>query len=1076
MPLDELQNLLQSIEPSAHLVEPIVLRRVVRLDRRLQGWRFLIPHDFSYTIDRDRLLAFVDLSELSVPPGSDLPRRLILLAQPDEDEIETEAQRRTLQERYCRSLFHACVHLELDRQIIRNGWGDDWVEERKNEIGQIEFAEIHEVLLKSNLLFYPPSEIEIFVEFAALWLELKYFASEDRAIYFPAIRNWQAIDDILLRYVDHPGLIERVLQGLGSRTELVAPHDEVASQSKASKTSHADRIPITVSRLRMAKAAHAASLGNSVKAILSYLSVARRAFDDIRIEAELAAEEELTRLSERLQNVFVLNDDETAKWRELLKALSVPAGDGYWSTEARLLYDLQKVCTEQERGVYRLDLVDWIRTFGRRPMRRPLPLMQDALTLRHLRTVQRRIPLVRLSRDEQVRLGRLVEAVLPRIESRFRDRLRVLVTDVFDEVGFVPKNLLEEISRKKLTEELLDRIVERSYITMGDLRDAISKNDLKLTDVTRISEVVFGDIILRADRKFDMVLDGIYRRGAIYLRWPQALSSLVFGTNIGRRMTRHLFIPFGGAYLTIEFLRHLAAMISGDHDHADLTSHTHDPVVDAAGGGAAAHLIQDEVVSKGIDYPLYAGVLLLGTWISLLIERPDFREWNLNVLSKTWKTLRHLVVEFPSQVLHSESVQRMLGSRTFAVVRSYILEPGLIVFILSALVWAGGNPWSWHLMLDVYLVTALFLNSPVGRFVSERTVDLMVRAWQEFKMHIFAALIQWIVDLFDWMLMILERMVYTVDEWLRFRSGDAAAMRAVKLAGGVVWFFVSYVVVFIFTLLVEPQINPVKHFPVVTVSHKIIIGAYPEFVRQLTPFMGLGQARSVALTTMWLIPGVFGFLFWELKENWRLYSANRSRLIRPESIGHHGETMLRLLRPGIHSGTFPKAFGSLRRILRKGRPSDESRMQRKQAGIHHAEEAVRHFVERELIELLESVHFLPESSLSVGFVHGATNRIDLELIRDDQLDSPARITWEYDHGVLTGRIEPAGWINDLTEADRDVFIEAMEHLFQLAGVQQVQGDLPISVSPPLVWEEAVARWNRIGKERYEPCQVITVDT
>lgn len=1075
MPLVELQNLLQSIEPSAHLVEPIVLRRVVRLDRRLQGWRFVIPHDFSYTIDRDRFLAFVDLSELSIPPGSDLPRRLILLAQPDEDEIQSESQRRSLQDRYCRSLFHACIHLELDRQIIHNGWGDDWVQERKDEIGQIEFAEIHEVLLKSNLLFYPPTEIEVFVEFAALWLELKYFASGDRAIYFPAIRNWSAIDEILLRYVDHPALMQRMQDVLGRRPESSDSRDEVTFQSGSLQFPHEERLPETVCRLRMAKAAHAASLGNCVKAILSYLSVAGRAPDEIRIEAEEAAENELTRLAERLQNVFVLNDDETATWRELLKALSAPAGNGYWSNEARLLYDLQKVCLEQERGVYRLDLVDWIRTFGRRPLRRPLPLMQDALTLRHLRTVQRRIPLARLNRDQQLRLQRLVEAVLPRIENRFRDRLRGIVTDIFDDVGFVPTNLLEEISRKKLTEELLDRIVERSYITMGDLRDAISKNDLKLTDVTRLSEVVFGDIILRADRKFDMALDGIYRRGAIYLRWPQALSSLVFGTNLGRRMTRHLFIPFGGAYLTIEFFRHLTAKLSGEHDHAELTSHTHDQMVEAAAGGAASQLVHDELATKGIDYPLIAGVLLLGTWISLLIERPDFRQWNLNVLKKSWKVLRHLVVEFPSQVIHSESVQRILASRTFAVVRSYLLEPGFLASILSALAWAGGNAWSWRTTFEAYLVTALFLNSPVGRFVSERTVDLLVRAWQEFKMHIFAALIQWIVDLFDWMLMILERMVYTVDEWLRFRSGDSAVMRVVKLAGGVLWFFVSYVVVFIFTLLLEPQINPVKHFPVVTVSHKIILGAYPEFVRQLTPFMGLNQARSVVLTTMWLIPGVFGFLFWELKENWRLYSANRSRLIRPEPIGHHGETMLRLLRPGIHSGTFPKAFAVLRRILRKGRPSDESRMQRKQAGIHHAEEAVRHFVERELIELLESVHFLPDARLSVGFVHGATNRIDLELIRDDQLDSPAMITWEYDDGVLTGRIEPAGWISDLVDADRDVFIEAMEHLFQLAGVQVVKGDVPLSVTPPLVWDEAVARWNQVRKERFAPLQVITVD-
>ena len=46
------------------------------------------------------------------------------------------------------------------------------------------------------------------------------------------------------------------------------------------------------------------------------------------------------------------------------------------------------------------------------------------------------------------------------------------------------------------------------------------------------------------------------------------------------------------------------------------------------------------------------------------------------------------------------------------------------------------------------------------------------------------------------------------------------------------------------------------------------------------------------------IPGIFGFLAWELKENWRLYAANRPPRLKPVVLGHHGETMRGLLRPG----------------------------------------------------------------------------------------------------------------------------------------------------------------------------------
>ena len=90
-----------------------------------------------------------------------------------------------------------------------------------------------------------------------------------------------------------------------------------------------------------------------------------------------------------------------------------------------------------------------------------------------------------------------------------------------------------------------------------------------------------------------------------------------------------------------------------------------------------------------------------------------------------------------------------------------------------------------------------------------------------------------------------------------------------------IWFFVSYVTAFAFTLLMEPQINPIKHFPVVTVSHKLLFTSVPLIVGQLSPYLGDARADTIAWSTIWLIPGVFGFLVWELKENWRLYAANR---------------------------------------------------------------------------------------------------------------------------------------------------------------------------------------------------------
>ena len=75
-----------------------------------------------------------------------------------------------------------------------------------------------------------------------------------------------------------------------------------------------------------------------------------------------------------------------------------------------MLYDLQKVCIEQERNVYRLDLVEWVRTFGKRPIRRPLPLLRDALMIRHLRTALGRLATAQLARDEREHVAALLKA------------------------------------------------------------------------------------------------------------------------------------------------------------------------------------------------------------------------------------------------------------------------------------------------------------------------------------------------------------------------------------------------------------------------------------------------------------------------------------------------------------------------------------------------------------------------------------------------------------------------------------------------------------------------------------------
>jgi hypothetical protein len=1037
---ETLRDLLQSVEPAVQLVEPRILRRVIRLDRRLPGFGLSVLRRKSYAIERDRLLAFVDRSELDLAPAVDLPRVVILLARPSDDELRDPALAESILHRYGRLLLHASAKVELEERLAEEGERDACVARRKAEIGETEFAEIRSVLIKDEFLFPAPTDLETYCEFAATFVELYHLAPQELAFYFPAVRDWDAIDRTISHDIEHGLLYERLRSG-GLTAGAAPVVDEVTNFAEPAPR---QGLIVTLAEFRrlQAKAEHIAAVGNSVKAAIEHSRAALVAPPGYAGEARMAALGEVLRLAKRLQHVLRLPEEEAEPWSETLQHLLAPAAEGFWSDEARLLYDLQKVCVEQERGVYRLDFVDWIRTRGKRPLRRPLPLLRDALMVRHLRTARRRIATARIPLADRERLKELLEEVVERIEHRSRDRFRPVIATVLQQVGLVPQNVPEEVARRKLVEELLDRIVEHSYLNMGTLRDALSKNDLKLPDVLSLVDLVQGDRLLRADKKLDRRLDGVYRRGAIYQRWPQTLSSLAFGTQFGRFLTRHLALPFGGAYLALEFMLHVAAEIKKFVPSApDVVEQVPD----------------EHTMHESFAWGFYGGVLLLGVWLWLLIHRAEFRAFTIALFQRVWRIGKRVFIDFPARIIRSEVVQRILNSHAYTAIHNYVIRPGIATALAYLGLYTLGERWSQRGIFELFLIVALVLNSSVGRYVTEMTGDLVVRAWHELRIRVLGAVLQSIIDLFHALAVTLERVIYTVDEWLRFRAGDSRAMQSLKLVGSIAWFFVAYVIVFVFTLLIEPQVNPIKHFPVVTVSHKFILPTSPAVVKLLTQYIG-NWAVPVGTLIITLIPGVFGYLVWELKENWRLYAANRPKKLGPLAIGSHGETMLRLLRPGFHSGTLPKAFAALRRAARKREgQGDTNALTRRQTAIHHVEKDLRRFVERELLSLLEQAGFLEQVPLVIRSVHAATNRIDVELERADEPGAAARLSWEEDAGKLVGVISALGWIDNLTAAQRQVFASALAGLFQRSGVEVVGGAVKPSLAP-IAWDEWVAWW------------------
>ncbi|HVW01236.1 MAG TPA: hypothetical protein VHB77_12880, partial [Planctomycetaceae bacterium] len=354
----------------------------------------------------------------------------------------------------------------------------------------------------------------------------------------------------------------------------------------------------------------------------------------------------------------------------------------------------------------------------------------------------------------------------------------------------------------------------------------------------------------------------------------------------------------------------------------------------------------------------------------------------------------------------------------------------------------------WTVVAGIFLVCELILNSRTGRDLGELGAEWAEYALRRVGWRLFVSLFEFVMGAFKRILNALERLLYAVDEWLRFRSGESDLMLAAKAVLGLVWAMFAYVIRFAVTLLIEPQINPIKHFPVVTVSHKIILPMAPFGARLLAPTLGKVFANTVAGTTAFLLPGVFGFLVWELKENWRLYAANRRSELQPVVIGEHGETLIRLMKPGFHSGVLPKLYGKLRRAKRKTEEGHEhTRASKYVDKLQHLEEAIRRFVERDLLSLLHESRTWDGLPVEVGEIEIASNSLRIELRAPTLSQYGMWIAFQEQSGWLAASVLNAGWLVKLDGARMAVLSGTLTGFYRKGGVDLVREQIDACFEP-----------------------------
>ena len=462
----------------------------------------------------------------------------------------------------------------------------------------------------------------------------------------------------------------------------------------------------------------------------------------------------------------------------------------------------------------------------------------------------------------------------------------------------------------------------------------------------------------------------------------------------------------------------------------------------------------------------------MGAFYLLLLHVPVVRTATWTGCKLLWHIVRGIFYDGPLWMVDLPRVRAFLEWGPVRWFRRWVLR-SLLLSLAALLLWSPFDrlPGLWdnvEVAGIVFVLGLVFFNTPLARRTEEALTDWSARNWNSL-LYLAMGLLTWVIDVFKVVLDHLERAIYAVDEWLRFREGDSRFSLSWKLALGPIWFFVTYAVRIIIHLFVEPTVNPVKHFPAVTVGAKMLIPVIPAMTVAITetlrPFLGVALAGAIAGAVVILLPGIFGFAVWEFKENWKLYQANRSKNLRPVMIGHHGETMARLLRPGFHSGTVPTAYRKLRRAVRDG---NARKVHSQRDGLHHVAEAVAHFAQRELLALLKQSKHGGGLELEVGKVMLATNRIRIELLC--KIGEPMRLSFFEHAGTLTAVMDCPGWLRKLPDDQAAVVRTALAGWYQLAGADVVPAEVGSPETAKISWDAWVAMWAKDQQGQPELCQ------
>ena len=391
--------------------------------------------------------------------------------------------------------------------------------------------------------------------------------------------------------------------------------------------------------------------------------------------------------------------------RAAVARLLTPAAAGGWPVERRLLYELQRACLAVERTNYTVDVLEWMRSLGRRRLKRPLPKTRWVK-----RTTGRR-------RRSATPTGYWPGSTTPYAgcsptpstartpgpaPTSGRTWSRSWTTSASCRNRSPSGGRGRSWSRSSSTEPC-----RRGFLRVGDLRDAIARNRVKLPDLRGPGELVRGDPLIRANDRLAVRLDGVYRRGEVYMRLLQRGCSVFFGTRPGRWFSKTVALPFGGAFILLEALGHLYEAGEGVvHWLSGWTTTVNGHGL--LGGAPAAVLAANPRLDPG--GVRWEAVLVLGVFLLLLIHSPAFR-------ARVAAAARFAFVKVPRAVRRSPLIYRLVHNRMTRFFRRHLLLPAAAGGTGAAVTGLlGGDATSVGLVGGgLALLAGTFFRTPFGR-------------------------------------------------------------------------------------------------------------------------------------------------------------------------------------------------------------------------------------------------------------------------------------------------------------------------------------------------------------------------